>query len=378
MCSSDLPVAHIGRDGQPTRHRLEKLFVFRGLDRLEVQEVQTGDIVALAGVEGVSIGDTIADPADPRPLPPITVEEPTVRMTFSVNDSPFAGTEGQFVTSRQIRERLWRELENNVALRVEETATAESFVVSGRGELHLAILIETMRREGYEFAVSPPEVICRETPSGKEEPIEHVFLEVSGEYVGTVTEMMGQRRGQMLDLTYGDDGMVYAEYLVSTRGMLGFRQPFLVATRGTGIVHTLFHGYQPFQGEITTRSHGSLVALEQGTVMAYALTNLQQRGILFVRPGDEVYGGQIVGQTQRGDEMVVNVCKAKHLTNVRKSFSDIAVGLTPPRIMSLDESIEYLQQDELLEITPKSLRMRKRNLNHEQRARAAKKAAALG
>ncbi len=368
------PVVHINTEGKTKPGKIGQVFIFRDLKREEHDEVHAGNIVALSGIPDIGIGDTIADPADPRPLPPITVEEPTVRMTFSVNDSPFAGTEGQFVTSRQIRERLWRELENNVALRVEETATAESFVVSGRGELHLAILIETMRREGYEFAVSPPEVIYRETPSGREEPIEHVFLEVSGEYVGTVTEMMGQRRGQMLDLTYGDDGMVYAEYLVPTRGMLGFRQPFLVATRGTGIVHTLFHGYQPFQGEIGTRTRGSMVALEQGTVTAYALTNLQQRGILFVSPGDKVYGGQIVGQSQRGEEMVVNVCKAKHLTNVRKSFSDITVGLTPPRIMSLDESIEYLETDELLEVTPKSLRMRKRNLNHEQRARAAKKA----
>jgi len=371
-------VLHIPADGEPVPAKIGQVFIFRDLKREERDEVHAGNIIAMSGIPNIGIGDTIADPADPRPLPTIKVEEPTVRMTFRINDSPFAGREGQFVTSRQLRERLWRELENNVALRVEETDTAEAFVVSGRGELHLAILIETMRREGYEFAVSRPEVIYRETPNGREEPVEHVFLEVSGEYVGTITEMMGQRRGQMLDLNYGDDGTVYAEYLVPTRGMLGFRQPFLVATRGTGIVHTLFHGFEPYQGEITTPSHGSMVALETGTVTAYALTNLQQRGVLFVSPGDEVYSGQIVGQNQRDEEMVVNVCKAKHLTNVRKSFSDITIGLTPPRIMSLDESIEYLEADELLEVTPKSLRMRKRNLHHEQRARAAKKKLAAG
>ncbi len=367
------PVVHINTNGDVTPAKIGQVFVFRNLRREERDEVHAGNIVAVSGVPDIGIGDTIADPTDPRPLPPIKVEEPTVRMTFSVNDSPFAGREGQFVTSRQLRERLWHELENNVALQVEETDSADSFAVSGRGELHLAILIETMRREGYEFSVSRPEVINKEEAGRKLEPIEHVFLEVAGEFVGTVTEMMGQRRGQMLDLRYGEDSTVYAEYLVPTRGMLGFQQPFLVATRGTGIVHTLFHDFEPFQGEISTHTHGSMVALEAGTVTAYALTNLQQRGTLFVRPGDEVYGGQIVGQNQRDTEMVVNVCKAKHLTNVRKSFSDITVGLTPSRIMSLDECIEYLEADELLEVTPQSLRLRKRTLNHDRRIRAAKK-----
>ncbi len=368
-------VVHISAEGVETPAKIGQVFVFRDLKREERDEVQAGNIVAISGVPNIGIGDTIADPADPVPLPPIKVEEPTVKMTFSINDSPFAGREGEFVTSRQLRERLWREVENNVALRVEETDMADRFSVSGRGELHLAILIETMRREGYEFAVSRPEVIFKEEDGQLLEPVEHVFLEVAGEFVGTITEMMGQRRGQMLDLRYGDDGTVYAEYRVPTRGMLGFQQPFLVATRGTGIVHTLFDSFQKLQGEITTLGHGSLVALEPGTVTAYALTNLQQRGVLFVRPGDEVYSGQIVGQNQRDSEMVVNVCKTKHLTNMRKSFSDITVGLTPPRIMSLDENIEYLEADELLEVTPKSLRLRKRILNHDKRIRTAKKAA---
>lgn len=368
-------VVHISADGVETPAKIGQVFVFRDLKREERDEVQAGNIVAISGVPNIGIGDTIADPADIVPLPPIKVEEPTVRMTFSINDSPLAGREGEFVTSRQLRERLWYEVENNVALRVEETDMADRFSVSGRGELHLAILIETMRREGYEFAVSRPEVIFKEEKGKKLEPIEHVYLEVGGEFVGTLTEMMGQRRGQMLDLRYGDDGTVYAEYRVPTRGMLGFQQPFLVATRGTGIVHTLFDSFQELQGEITTLGHGSLVALEPGTVTAYALTNLQQRGVLFVRPGDEVYSGQIVGQNQRDAEMVVNVCKTKHLTNMRKSFSDITVGLTPPRIMSLDENIEYLEVDELLEVTPKSLRLRKRILNHDKRIRTAKKAA---
>lgn len=367
-------IVHINTEGEVVPGKVGQVFIFRNLERVEQDEVYAGNIVAVSGIANIGIGDTLADPADPRPLPPIKVEEPTVRMTFKINDSPFVGREGDYVTSRQIRERLQQELENNVALRVEETDSADQFIVSGRGELHLAIVIETMRREGYEFCVSRPEVIYKETPEGLLEPIEHVYLEVASEYVGALTEMMGSRRGNMLDLRYGDDGTVYAEYLVPTRGMLGFQQLFLVSTRGTGIVHTLFHDYEPFLGEMEMREHGSLVALEAGSVTTYALTNLQQRGILFVRPGDEVYGGQVVGQHIRNEDLVINVCKAKHLTNMRKSYSDIVVGLTPPRILSLDDAIEYLGGDELLEITPQSLRVRKKELDHNIRHRALKKA----
>jgi GTP-binding protein len=370
-------VVRITPEGKQIPGKVAQVFSFRDLQRVEQEQVAAGDIVALAGIPDIGIGDTIADVNDPRPLPPITVEAPTVRMSFSINDSPFAGREGQYLTSRQIRERLMRELESNVALRVEDTDSAKEFIVSGRGELHLAILIETMRREGYEFAVSKPEVIMQDSAEGPQEPIEHVYLEVSGDYLGAVTEMMGRRRGRLLDIRYGEDGTVYAEFLVPTRGMLGFRQPFLTATRGTGIVHALFHGYQPFLGDIEVRETGSLVSLETGAVSAYALTNLQQRGTLFVKPGDEVYGGQVVGQYIRDDELVVNVCKTKHLTGHRATTTGgIDPGLVPARILSLDEAIEYLSQDELLEVTPESLRIRKRELNHEVRQKAAKRAKA--
>jgi len=369
------PVTRIDTEGNATPGKVNQVFTFRDLRRVEQEAVSAGDIVAICGLPDISIGDTVADPADPRALPPIRVEEPTVRMTFAVNDSPFAGREGQYVTSRQIRERLQRELESNVALRVEDTETPDQFYVSGRGELHLAILIETMRREGYEFAVSKPEVIYRESPTGARlEPVEHAFIEVAGDYHGAVSEMMGQRRGIMLDMRHGEDGTVYSEYQVPTRGMLGFRQPFLMATRGTGVAHTLFKGYEPFCGPIQHRDRGSLVALETGTVTSYALTSVQERGALFVTPEDKVYGGQVVGQYYRDEDLVVNVCKAKHLTNHRKSFSEITIGLTPARIFSLDEAIEYLALDELLEVTPHALRIRKRILDHEKRKQAARRA----
>jgi GTP-binding protein len=367
------PVVCIDREGEQTPGKIGQVFTFRDLKRVEQKQVEAGDIIAIAGLSNLSIGDTIANVDDPRPLPPITVEEPTVRMTFSVNDSPFAGREGDYVTSRQLRERLHRELERNVAMRVEETDSADKFVVSGRGELHLAILIETMRREGYEFAVSKPEVIFKEEPEGLLEPVEHVFVEVPNEYLGTVNEMMGRRRAETLDVKYGEDGTVYCEFLAPVRGLLGFRQRFLTATRGTGILHSLFHGFKLYSGEIVTRDNGSMVALETGSVTSYALTNLQERGILFVSSEDEVYSGQVVGQYTRNNDLVVNVCKTKHLTNHRKSFAEISVGLTPPRIMSLDEAIEYLGQDELLEVTPNALRVRKKELNHDIRQREAKR-----
>ncbi|MBK7180103.1 MAG: translational GTPase TypA [Chloroflexi bacterium] len=367
-------VAHITAEGELRQSKATNVYLFRDLQRVPHDIVHAGNIVAVAGIADVGIGDTIADFDDPRPLPPITVEEPTVRMTFRINDSPFAGREGQYVTSRQIRERLNLELESNVALRVAETDKSNEFVVSGRGELHLAIFIETMRREGYEFAVSRPEVIFKDSPSGLMEPIEHIFLEVHSDYYGSVSEMLGRRKGQAINIRYGDDGTVYAEYLVPTRGTLGFRQPFLTATRGTGIFHTLFHGYEEYRGDLNTQPLGSMVALESGTVTAYALTNLQQRGAFFVVPGDEVYAGQIVGEHIREDELVINVCKTKHLTNHRATPTGITEGLTPPRLLSLDDAIEYLGDDDLLEVTPHSLRLRKRDLRHDMRARMAKRA----
>ncbi|HIB99687.1 TPA: translational GTPase TypA [Candidatus Poribacteria bacterium] len=371
--SSGQQILLLKANGERELAKIGQVFVFRNLKREVQDEVQAGNIVAVSGIETVGIGDTLADPNDPHPLPPIKVAEPTVRMTFSVNDSPFSGREGKYLTSRQIWERLWLELESNVSLRVEETNSTNEFTVAGRGELHLAILIETMRREFYEFSVSKPEVICRQTDQGLHEPFEHVFIEVASDYLGVVSELINNRQGRFLDLRYGEDNMVYAEYYVPTRGMLGFRQPFLTITRGTGIFHALFHDYQPLAGEIGSREFGSLVALETGSTKAYALEHLQQQGTFFVQPGDEVYSGQVVGQNIRYEDLVLNVCKAKNLTGHRTTPKAIAASLSPPRIFSLDDAIEYLDLDELLEVTPTSLRIRKRDLNHDRRRKEAKK-----
>jgi len=371
--SSGQQILHLKANGESELAKIGQVFVFRNLKREVQNEVQAGSIVAVSGIETVGIGDTLTDPDEPRPLPPIKVEEPTVRMTFGVNDSPFSGREGKYLTSRQIRERLWRELESNVSLRVESTDSANEFIVAGRGELHLAILIETMRRELYEFTVSKPEVIFRQTNQGVQEPVEHVFIEVANDYLGAVSELVSNRQGRFLDLRYGEDSSVYAEYHVPTRGMLGFRQPFLTLTRGTGIFHTLFHDYQPIAGEIGDREFGSLIALETGTVKAYALEHLQQRGIFFVEPGDEVYVGQVVGQNIRHEDLVINVCKAKNATGHRATPKSIADSLAPATILSLDDAIEYLSLDELLEVTPTSLRIRKKDLNHDRRMREEKR-----
>jgi GTP-binding protein len=368
------PIAHITAAGEINPEKVAQVFTFRDLQRFEQTEVRAGNIVAVTGIPDVGIGDTLADPDDPRPLPPITVEEPTVRMTFAVNNGPFAGREGKYLTSRQIRERLLRELEGNVALRVEELDKAGEFLVSGRGELHLAILIETMRREGYEFMVSRPEVIFRDSPQGVLEPVEELYLEVDKEYLGVVAELLGKRRGLLQEINYGEDGTVYCQYHVPTRGMLGFRQLFLTATRGAGIYHTLFNDYLPFLGHIDTQENGSLVALEDGKVAAYALQHLQQRGSFFIMPADQVYAGQVVGQHIRSEDLVINVCRTKHLTGHRAVPTAIVEALSTPRIMSLDQSIEYLSDDELLEVTPDSLRIRKKELKHDKRMKAEKRA----
>ena len=368
------PVAHITAAGEIKPGKVAQVFTFRDLQRFEQVEVRAGNIVAVTGIPDVGIGDTLADPDDPRPLPPITVEEPTVRMTFAVNNGPFAGREGKYLTSRQIRERLWRELEGNVALRVEELGKAGEFLVSGRGELHLAILIETMRREGFEFMVSRPEVIFRDSPQGVLEPVEELYIEVDKDYLGVVAELLGKRRGLLQEISYGEDGTVYCQYHVPTRGMLGFRQVFLTATRGAGIYHTLFHDYLPFLGVIDTQENGSLVALEDGKVAAYALQHLQQRGSFFIMPADQVYAGQVVGQHIRSEDLVINVCRAKHLTGHRAVPTAIVEALSTPRLMSLDQSIEYLSDDEYLEVTPDSLRIRKKELIHTNRMKAEKRA----
>ena len=369
------PMTRIKIDGEMLPENARYLYVYQGLDRVEVDQAGAGDIVAMAGLEDISIGETLADRENPVALPPIYVEEPTVRMTFGVNTSPFSGREGKWGTSRKLRERLFVELRTNVSLRVSETEAADMFLVSGRGELHLAILIETMRREGYEFQVSRPEVIFNTTEDGSVlEPFEEVFIDTSPDSVGAVVEMLGVRRGIMKDMQDNGDGNVQMTYIVPTRGLLGFRYQFLTATRGMGILNTIFHGYEDMAGPIASRSSGSLVSWEPGMTTTYGLKNAEERGELFVGPGAEVYEGMVVGEYSRSDDLALNVCKKKHLTNMRSSNKDIEVRLTPPRIMSLDESIEYLADDELLEVTPIAFRIRKRILNTEERGKTTKKA----
>jgi GTP-binding protein len=368
-----MEVAHVNTTGAIVSARVGEVFTFRNLRREAQEVVHAGSIIAVSGIEAVGIGDTITDIDDPRPLPPIEVEQPTVRMTFSINTSPFAGREGTYVNSRQIRDRLTRELEQNVALRVEDVGVTGEWILSGRGELHLAILIETMRREGYEFAVSQPEVIYHETPEGRHEPFEEVYIEVPTEHLGTVSEMLGKRRGRLTDMR-PESGIVHSTYIVPTRGMLGFRQPFLTSTRGTGIFHTLFHQYGPFAGVIEMQDFGSLVASETGTASAYALTNLKQRGRFFIPPGTEVYDGQVIGEHIRPGDLDVNPCRRKPGTGHRAAPTGDAEQLPPYVRMSLDDAIEYLGGDELLEVTPASLRLRKKELDGHLRLRAGRKA----
>ncbi len=371
-------LARITVEGQILKERARYLYIHQGLDKVEVDSAEAGEIIALAGLEGIAIGETLADPENPVALPPISVEEPTVKMTFGVNTSPFTGREGKWGTSRNLRERLFDELKNNVALRVEETERTDIFIVSGRGELHLAILIETMRREGYEFEVSRPEAIFHTSETGEMlEPYEELQIETSAETVGTVVEMLGSRRGKMLDMLNLPDGSVHIRYLVPTRGILGFRYQFLTATHGTGVMNSIFDSYGPMAGKIVSRTTSSVVAWETGTTNNFGLKNAEERATLFVGPGVEVYEGMVVGETPRPTDLMVNVCKKKHLTNMRSSNKDIEIRLVPTRLMSLDEAIEYLNDDELLEVTPHSIRIRKRVLNTEERGKQTKKAKEL-
>jgi GTP-binding protein len=373
--SAGQEVMRIKTNGEMVKERMRYLYVHQGLEKKEVEEATAGEIIAVAGLEEIAIGETLADVNDPIALPPIHVEEPTVRMTFGVNTSPFAGNEGKWGTSRKLRERLFDELRNNVALRVEDTETTDTFMVAGRGELHLAILIETMRREGYEFQVSRPEVIYQEAEDGSIlEPFEELQVETSKDTVGVVVEMLGTRRGQMLDMHNTNESTVKLTYLVPTRGLLGFRYQFLTATRGNGIMNTIFKGYQPFAGPIMTRTSGSLVSMEAGVTTNFGLKNAEERGSLFVGPGLDVYEGMVIGESQRAGDLSINVCKKKHLTNMRSANKDIEVRLTTPQQLSLDESIEYLADDELLEVTPLNYRIRKRILNSDERGKQTKKA----
>ncbi len=369
-----MPVARIAHNGEVHPETATYLYLHQGLEQIEVEEARAGDIAVVAGLIDVAIGETLADPEHPVALPVISVEQPTVRMEFAVNSSPIAGREGRWSTSRKLRERLFNELRTNVSLRVEETDSADRFSVSGRGELHLAILIETMRREGYEFQVSRPDVILREVDGALLEPFEELYIETTPEVLGTVVEMLGSRQGQMLEMGDTTSSSVRLRYLIPTRALLGFRYRFLTATRGAGFFHSVFHGYLPMAGGPLSRGAGSLVATEQGTTTSFGLKAAEERGELFIGPGVEVYEGMVVGEHQRTGDLTVNVCKKRHVTNVRQSFKEIDDRHTPPRDMSLDQCIEYLNDDELLEVTPLSLRIRKRTLDTNKRGRADKRA----
>ncbi|MGD8553008.1 MAG: translational GTPase TypA, partial [Anaerolineales bacterium] len=369
----DMPILRIKPSGESVEDIAQYLYTFDGLEKREIDSAEAGEIIVIAGLEDIAIGETLSDPELPQALPAISVEEPTVRMTFGVNSSPFQGREGTDSTSRKLRERLFNELRTNVALRVEETKSAEKFVVSGRGELHLAILMENMRREGFEFEVSRPEVILHSDDGGVYEPYEEVYIETSRAALGTVVEILGSRQGKMLDIQDQAEETVRLRYLVPTRGLLGFRHRFLTATRGAGFLHSVFHAYLPLSNGSITRSQGSLVAWEPGITTTYGLKNAEERGQLFIGPGVEVYEGMVIGEHQRPGDLAVNVCKKRHVTNHRASFKEIDDRLTPPREMSLDEAIEYLGEDELLEITPKSLRIRKRMLDTRQREKEIKR-----
>ncbi|MBM4167787.1 MAG: translational GTPase TypA [Ignavibacteria bacterium] len=371
------PMKVIHRDGSSEDARVTRIYAFQGLKRIEVEEASAGDIVALAGMEDVDIGETIADAADPAPLPFVSIEEPTLSMHFVVNNSPFAGQEGKYVTTRQLAERLMKELRSNVSLRVELTDSPDVFKVSGRGELHLAILIETMRREGYEFQVSRPEVILKRIDDVLCEPMEHVIVDVPEEFVGAVIENMGKRKGEMKNMLQLQ-GVTRVEFIVPARGLLGFRNEFLTLAKGLGVFHHNFHGYEPHKGEFSPRTRGALVVLENGSAVAYAMNKLQERSIFFVEPGTKVYAGMIVGENSREQDMIINVCKTKQLTNFRASGADEAIRLDPPRLLTLEQAIEWIANDELVEISPKSIRLRKRYLDHSERERIEKKREALG
>ncbi len=365
-------IAIIGHTGQITKGKIAKLFVYRGLKKVEVNEAIAGDIIAIAGLEEVNIGETLADINDPEQLPVITVDEPTLSMTFVVNNSPFAGQEGDHITSRKVRDRLYKELEANVSLRVEDTDSPDSWVVSGRGELHLSILIETMRREGYELQVSKPEVIYKRENGQLLEPVEHLVIDIPEDSMGTVMENLGKRKAEMINMGNSGLAQVRIEYRIPARGLIGFRSEFMTETRGRGIVNHTFSGYEPYKGEFKTRYQGALIAWEAGEANAYGMAQMEDRGILFIQPGIKVYEGMIVGQHNRDRDLEVNVCKKKQLTNMRSSGADDNTRLKEPRILTLEEAIEFINDDEYVEVTPKSIRLRKKFLNKNERSRASK------
>lgn len=364
------------QDGTQENVRFSKIYQFEGLKRVECQEATFGDLVCVAGIPNLNIGETACDPDCIEPLPFVKIDEPTISMNFIVNDSPFAGREGKYVTSRNLRDRLFKEVETNVSMRVEETDSMDTFKVSGRGELHLSILIETMRRENYEFQVSRPQVIFKKDSKTGEtlEPMEIAIIEVPEEYVGSVMEKLCSRKGEIQNMDTRSTGMTHLEIKIPSRGLIGYRSEFLTDTNGNGIMNQLFSGYEPYKGEIQTRSRGSIVVHETGTTTGYGLWNTQDRGRLFVGPGVEVYEGMIVGECAKDEDIVCNVCKKKHVTNTRASGSDEALKLVPPTTLSLEQSMEFLADDELLEVTPQSIRLRKTILNKELRLKAENRA----
>jgi len=365
-------IAAVHRDGTTTRGRISKLLGYEGLKQIEMEDASAGDIITIAGFDSIGIGETFADAAEPVALPYVAIDEPTLSMNFMVNDSPFAGKEGKYVTSRNIRERLMKELRTNVSLRVEDTENTDTFKVSGRGELHLSILIENMRREGFELAVSKPEVILREVDGILCEPMEYLSIDVPEEHQGTVIEKLGTRKAEMVSMQ-PMEGTNRLEFVIPARGLIGFRTEFLTDTRGTGVMNHTFHEYGPYKGPIGGRKNGVLIAMDACETVAYSLFNLQERGTLFVAPGTDVYEGMIIGQNAKENDLVVNAGKGKKLTNVRASGSDEAIRLTPPRLLTLEQALEFIDDDELVEVTPKSIRLRKKYLDANERKKSEKK-----
>lgn len=369
----NMPLSICRHDGKVTRGKATKLFTFEGLKKVPTDEVGAGDVVAISGIADINIGETVCDVDNPEALPFVKIDDPVLSMTFSVNDSPFAGQDGKFVTSRHLRDRLFRELDSNVSIRVDETDSTESFIVSGRGELHLSVLIENMRREGYEFQVSNPVVIYKEIDGVKCEPIERLTVDVPDEYTGTVMDGVINRKGEMTNMAPTAQGYTRLEFLIPSRGLIGYRSELLTATKGTGIINSILEKYEPYKGDFNGRTRGTLIAWEDGTTITYGLYNAQERGTLFVGAGVKVYEGMIVGENARLEDVVVNVCKKKHATNTRSSGSDDALRLVPPREMSLEQCLDFIADDELLEVTPNHLRMRKKILSTSLRAKAGNK-----
>ena len=370
-----MPVAICGKEDKITQGRISKVYTHMGLNKVEVEEGKAGDIIEIAGIPEINIGDTICDLNNPEKIPFVDIDEPTVSMTFSVNNGPLAGREGKFITSRHIRDRLYKELERNVSLRVKDTDSADSFEVSGRGELHLSVLIETMRREGFELLVSRPKVIIKEIDGVKCEPIENLVVNVPDDCIGNVIEKLGMRKAEMKNMEPAEEGHTKIEFRIPARGLIGYRTEFLTDTKGEGTMNHIFDCYEPFKGDVVARVRGTIVAFESGKSVTYGLYNAQDKGELFIGPGVEVYEGMIVGLNSRGEDLAINVCKEKHLTNTRASGSDDALRLVPPIQMSLEKAIEFIQDDELVEVTPKNIRLRKKILDSKERERAARNSA---